>query len=128
MSEDPNEELLASIPEERLQAMVAAFYRRIPTDNILGPMYPADELVEAEQRLFDFLAFRFGHSDRYVEARGHPRLRMRHVRFPIDQAARDRWMELMRAAMDEALPEGESREALGEFLGQVATFLLNRPS
>lgn len=128
MSADPNEELLASIPEEHLRALVAAFYAQVPHDDLLGPLYPPDELAAAERRLFDFLGFRFGHSSRYVEARGHPRLRMRHARFPIDAAARERWMDLMGGALRTTLPQDEARDALEEFLGQVATFLVNRAS
>lgn len=114
------------IGEEGFERFVRAFYRRIPADDILGPMYPANDLDGAEDRLRDFLVFRFGGPGRYLERRGHPRLRMRHMRFPIDQAARDRWMELMTAAMAEAeLPEDVSKELL-EFFGGVATFLINR--
>ncbi len=114
------------IGEEGFQRFVSAFYRRIPADDILGPMYPANDLDGAEERLRDFLIFRFGGPGRYLERRGHPRLRMRHMRFPIDQAARDRWMELMTAALEEAeLPEDVAKE-LREFFDGVATFLINR--
>ncbi|NJL92797.1 MAG: globin [Anaerolineae bacterium] len=106
MSNQPEPNLYALIGEGGFERLVAAFYRRIPADDVLGPMYPADDLPDAEQRLRDFLIFRFGGPPRYLEQRGHPRLRMRHAPFAIDQAARDRWMTLMEAAMQEAnLPE-----------------------
>ena len=76
-------------------ASIAAFYRQVPGDPILGPMYPAHDLAGAETRLRDFLVGRFGGPQRYIEQRGHPRLRLRHAPFPIDPAARDRWLELM---------------------------------
>lgn len=121
------QEIFERIGEEGFTRLVAAFYRQVPEDDILGPMYPGDELAAAEERLRDFLIFRFGGSMRYVERRGHPRLRMRHARFAIDQRARDRWMELMRNALGEAdLPPDVTRY-LEEFLGGVATFLINRP-
>jgi hemoglobin len=51
---------------------------------------------------------------------------MRHVPFVVDQAARDRWVLLMRNAFAEAsLPEEPERK-LREFLEQTATFLINR--
>ncbi len=65
-------------------------------------MYPRHDLKGAEERLRDFLIFRFGGPQRYLELRGHPRLRMRHAPFPIDQTARDRWIELMNNALAEA--------------------------
>jgi hemoglobin len=99
-----------AIGEGGFTRLVAAFYRQIPGDDILGPMYPAKDLTLAEVRLRQFLMFRFGGSMEYVERRGHPRLRMRHAPFVIDQRARDRWMELMRRAMAEAaIPEDAAR-------------------
>src|SRR5215510_7192250 len=86
------------IGEDGFTRLVAAFYRRIPFDAILGPLYPKDDLSGAEQRLRDFLIGRFGGPQRYIEQRGHPRLRMRHAHFPINQSARQRWLALMDAA------------------------------
>lgn len=114
------------IGESGLTRMVAAFYRRVREDDILAPMYPPHDLEGAEQRLRDFLAFRLGGSPRYLEQRGHPRLRMRHAPFRIDAAARDRWMQLMSAAMDEAAVPAEAAGFLRAFLGDIATFLINR--
>ena len=111
---------------EKLAAIVAAFYRRIPQDDVLGPMYPPGDLEGAEHRLRSFLVFRFGGPDTYLAERGHPRLRMRHAAFAVDAAARDRWMELMMAAIDEVGVAAEIREYLERFLGDVATFLQNR--
>jgi hemoglobin len=115
-----------AIGEEGFERLVALFYRQVPTDSILGPMYPKDDLAGAEQRLRDFLVGRFGGPPRYMEQRGHPRLRMRHAPFPIDGEARDRWMELMGHALDEARLPPDVTEYLREFLGQVATMMMNR--
>lgn len=112
---------------ETLAAIVAGFYRRIPGDPILGPMYPRHDLAGAEQRLRGFLLYRFGGPPDYIRERGHPRLRQRHAPFVIDQRARDRWMELMTAAIDEQpAVSREHREYLVRFLGDIATFLINR--
>lgn len=51
---------------------------------------------------------------------------MRHAPFAVDQAARDRWMELMMASVDEQELAPEHRAYLEEFLGGIATFLVNR--
>ena len=115
-----------AIGEDGFRRLVAAFYRQIPTDPILGPMYPADDLAGAEERLRDFLIFRFGGPARYLETRGHPRLRMRHNPFSITEAARDRWVEIMtRALADAALP-AEPVALLSVFFSNTATFLRNR--
>jgi hemoglobin len=110
-----------------IAAMVAAFYRRVPLDPILGPMYPPDDLPGAEARLRSFLVYRLGGPPEYLHQRGHPRLRMRHAPFAIDTAARDRWVLLMRAAMDEVGLAPELCTYLEKFLGDIATFLQNRP-
>ena len=121
-----DQEVFALIGEDGFSRLVAAFYRRVPLDDILGPMYPAQDLQGAEERLRNFLIFRFGGPPRYIEQRGHPRLRMRHAPFAVDQAARDRWMQLMTAALAEANLPAEADALLREFLGSTATFMINR--
>jgi hemoglobin len=98
----------------------------VPGDDILGPMYPPHDMAGAEQRLRDFLVGRFGGPSRYVEQRGHPRLRMRHMPFAIDQRARDRWIALMDRALDEVELPADVTALMREFLAQVATFMINR--
>jgi hemoglobin len=114
------------IGDDGFARLVSAFYRQIPEDDILGPIYPADDLAGAEQRLRDFLIFRFGGSPRYIEQRGHPRLRQRHLPFPVDQRARDRWMSLMERALAETQLPAQAEQMLGEFFSDTATFLMNR--
>jgi hemoglobin len=116
----------AMIGEEGFTRLVAAFYSQVPNDDILGRMYPPDDLPAAEERLRDFLIFRFGGPQRYIERRGHPRLRARHAPFHVDRAARDRWMELMSRALTQVALPADAEGFLREFLGQVATFLINQ--
>lgn len=114
------------IGEGGFKRLIAAFYRQIPGDDILGPMYHGRDLTAAEQRLRDFLVFRFGGPARYIEQRGHPRLGMRHAPFAIGQAARDRWVQLMSRAFEEAALPTEAEQTLRAFLENTATFLINR--
>ncbi|MBM79928.1 MAG: hemin transporter [Planctomycetaceae bacterium] len=111
--------------EATLREIVADFYRQVPEDEILGPMYPAEALAAAEQRLCGFIIYRFGGPQTYIEERGHPRLRMRHAAFRIDQAARDRWVELMDAAIARQDLAEEIATPIREFLHESATFLIN---
>lgn len=122
----PEEEIYARIGEDGFARLVAAFYRRVEGDDVLGPMYPRHDMAGAEQRLRDFLVGRFGGPQRYIAQRGHPRLRARHFPFPVDQRARDRWVALMEAALAEAQLEPASAATLRAFFGEVATFLMNR--
>jgi len=112
--------------EAGVRGMVAAFYRRVREDDLLGPMYPNDDWEGAEQRLAEFMLFRLGASTAYVEQRGHPRLRMRHLPFRIGVAERDRWLRLMGEAMDETAVPPRARAFLDPFFAQVADFMRNR--
>ena len=121
-------EVYAQIGEEGFDRLIKAFYAQVPADDILGPMYPTDDMAGAEIRLRDFLVGRFGGPQRYMEQRGHPRLRMRHMPFKLDQRARDRWIQLMDRALDEAKLPKESEDVLRGFFHQMATFLMNAPA
>ncbi|MEM8738515.1 MAG: globin [Planctomycetota bacterium] len=118
--------LYAEVGDDGFARLTAAFYRRVRRDDLLGPMYPADDWAGAEARLRDFLVQRFGGPARYSQTRGHPRLRMRHAPFPIDVAARDRWMQHMTDALAEAELPPAAAARLAQFFAQVATFMINR--
>ncbi len=115
-----------SVGDVGIRRLVAEFYSTIPGDEILGPMYPPHDLAAAERRLADFLIFRFGGPDTYLRERGHPQLRMRHIQFAITSAARDRWVELMDAALEKAAFPPAALTAVKRFLHEAATFLINR--
>ena len=120
-------EIYQQIGEEGFARLVAAFYKQVPADDVLGPMYPKEDLHGAEERLRDFLVGRFGGPPRYMEQRGHPRLRMRHMPFKLDQRARDRWVQLMERALAEAKLPAESEKLLCDFFHHMATFMINTP-
>ena len=124
MTED---QIYSAIGEDGFGRLVAAFYRRVPGDDILGPMYPGHDLAGAEERLRDFLVGRFGGPLRYIEQRGHPRLRQRHAPFAIDERARDRWILLMMAALEEVALPADVHQLLEVFFRQTADFMRNRP-
>ena len=120
-------EIFSAIGQAGFDRLADAFYRQVPADDILGPMYPAHDLEAAKQRLRDFLIGRFGGPQIYIEQRGHPRLRIRHAPFAIGQAARDRWLQLMTRALEEAALPEEPRRMLQSFFESTTTFLINRP-
>jgi hemoglobin len=120
------EQIFETVGEEGFTRLIRSFYAQVPDDPILGPMYPKDDLAGAEQRLRDFLIGRFGGPQRYTEQRGHPRLRMRHMPFTIDTAARNQWVALMDRALDEAQFPEDVAALLREFFHGVATFMINR--
>ena len=118
-------EVIEQLGEKGIADLAAAFYRRMKTDDLVGKMYPPDDWEGAEERFRDFLIFRFGGSQKYIAERGHPRLRMRHMPFKVDIAARARWLEIMTASMDEMEVPSPSREVLEDFFAQIADFMRN---
>ncbi len=126
MSDDTEMPVHDLIGGAAIAAIVAGFYRRVPTDPILGPMYPPNDLAGAEQRLREFLVYRLGGPPTYLQHRGHPRLRQRHAPFAVDRAARDRWVQLMTQSIAEQRVPDEVARYLERFLGDIATFLINR--
>ena len=108
------------------ETLVEAFYVGIETDELLRPMYP-EELTAAKRRLTLFLCQYFGGPETYSQERGHPRLRMRHAAFVVDENARDHWIEHMLAAMNQsAIPE-PAKSAMVDYFVSTANFLVNVP-
>jgi len=122
-----DQDVYAAIGEDGFARLIAAFYRQVPADDVLGPMYPAQDLAGAEQRLRDFLIGRFGGPQRYIEQRGHPRLRQRHMPFAVNAAARERWLRFMTNALDEAQFPADVDALLRQFFDGVSAMLINRP-
>jgi hemoglobin len=113
------------IGEAGFTRLVGNFYKRVPGDEILGAMYPRKDFAGAEDRLRGFLIQRFGGPMTYSERRGHPRLRMRHAPYTIDQVARDRWISLMEAALEETQLDERATAMLRQFFHESATFMIN---
>jgi hemoglobin len=114
------------------ERLVDRFYDGVAGDTELVRLYPdAPDLRAARHRLTLFLAQYWGGPTTYSEERGHPRLRLRHMRFPIGPAERDRWLEHMTAAVeattDELRPpeDGEVRRELLAYFVPAAEQLRN---
>ena len=90
---------------EIFEALVRHFYEGVASDPVLSAMYPEDDLGPAERRLRLFLTQYWGGPTTYSDERGHPRLRMRHNPYVIDDDARDRWLDHMRVALDLTMAE-----------------------
>jgi hemoglobin len=63
----------------------------------------------------------------YSRDRGHPRLRMRHLRFPIGEAERDAWLVCMRAALEATVTDKEARDGIFQAMASLADHMRNRP-
>jgi hemoglobin len=112
--------------EPTFRALVARFYAGVREDPILRPMYPADDWEGAETRLRMFLEQYWGGPRTYSDNRGHPRLRMRHAPFAVDEKARDAWLSHMRAAVDSLELSAEQDATLWGYLEMAARSMQNR--
>jgi hemoglobin len=111
--------------EETFTRLTRRFYEEVAADPVLRPVYPAEDLGPAEEHLRLFLMQYWGGPATYNELRGHPRLRMRHVRFYIGETERDLWLKHMRTALDELeLPDALDAQ-LWDYLVMAAHSLVN---
>ena len=106
--------------ERFFRRLVDTFYAGVAADEVLLRLYPeAPDLSGARERLTLFLVQYWGGPTTYSDARGHPRLRMRHLPFHIGREERDRWLEHMSAAIEVAtaeLPDPAVAEAVAATL------------
>jgi hemoglobin len=80
--------------------LVDTFYEGVAADPVLAPLYPEfPDFTGARRRLSLFLVQYWGGPTDYAAERGHPRLRMRHLRFTIGTDERDRWLTHMASAV-----------------------------
>ena len=112
---------------ETFLRLVDRFYESVRLDGRLNVMFPQD-LTGPKERLGLFLIQYFGGPSTYSEARGHPRLRMRHVPFRIGNDERDRWVHHMVAAVDAEGIAEPMRTQMVEYFERTATFMINAPS
>jgi hemoglobin len=102
-----------------IEKIVATFYAGVAGDPVLRAVYPEEDLGPAEERFRLFLVQYWGGPTTYSDERGHPRLRLRHLPFHIGREERDRWLEHMSRAVDEAtasLPDPAVREPVAQAL------------
>lgn len=97
-----------------VRALVDAFYDHMDIDDAyqsIRTLHP-HTLDSSRDKLYWFLSGWLGGPSLYIERFGHPRLRARHLPFPIGEAERDAWLACMR----DALRDREIDAALSEWL------------
>lgn len=117
---------------ERVRAVVERFYDAMSDhEPALARLHVCDDqgrvAREPRERFALFFIGWLGGPQDYVARHGHPRLRMRHARVPVDAAMRDAWLRCMGMALDAEGVTGELRAFLDDRLAQVADFLRNVP-
>lgn len=114
--------------EDALRTLVRRFYRlmdELPEAYGVRKLHPQD-LSGSEEKLVMFLSGWLGGPQLYIQRHGHPRLRARHLPFPIGGAERDQWLLCMRRALDEQVKDAPLRDGLFRALSDVADHMRNR--
>ncbi|MCT2398900.1 group II truncated hemoglobin [Novosphingobium mangrovi (ex Huang et al. 2023)] len=114
--------------EVTIDRLVERFYDLIdslPQARTIRDMHEAD-LGPLKRVLKRYLTEWLGGPALYSSERGHPRLRQRHMGFPIDNAARDAWMECMDLALAETVPDEAARQNIHTALAKLADWMRNR--
>lgn len=109
---------------ETIDKLVTAFYKRVGNHPKLTPIFPED-LTETAQKQRWFLTQFFGGPPLYLENRGQPMMRRRHLPFEITPSRRDAWLECMEAALIEVNIEEPYRTAIFEKLTMTANHMMN---
>jgi len=89
--------------ETAVRKLVDRFYDLMDENkdaDTIRQMHP-DDLTESREKLFEFLSGFLGGPPLYHQKRGHPKLRMRHLPFQIDEQARDAWLSCMNQSLEE---------------------------
>ncbi len=123
-------------PFERLggaagvRSLVERFYDAMTElEPALARLHPCDEagrvVRESRDRFALFFIAWLGGPQDYIAQHGHPRLRMRHARVPVDAGMAQAWMRCMREALEGSSVEPDVRAFLEAKLGDLAQFLRN---
>jgi hemoglobin len=125
VSADPNVTLYERVGGDPFFArLVGAFYAAVETDPVLRPLYPPD-LGPPAARLTAFLVQYWGGPTTYSDARGHPRLRMRHAPFVIGEAERAAWWRHMAAAVAASGAAAPEQAELLAYFERAADAMVN---
>ncbi len=112
-----------------VRALVDAFYDHMDLDEAyqgIRKLHPAT-LDGSRDKLYWFLSGWLGGPSLYSERFGHPRLRARHLPFPIGEAERDAWLGCMRDALaDREIAPAVQEWLMGQLFG-TADWMRNQP-
>jgi len=112
--------------DKAVRRLVDTFYDIVDaTAPVLRAMLPKND-GGSRTKLYEFLSGWTGGPPLYVEKRGHPRLRMRHMPFPIGTLEIEEWLRCMGEALDASAVDGALRDFLDVQFHQSAHWMRNQ--
>ncbi len=123
--QNPHYEMIGGV--EPITRLVERFYFHmdtLPEAKGIRAMHEAD-LTHTKEVLAKFLTEWLGGPKEYSADRGHPRLRQKHIHFPIGELERDAWMLCMRCAMDDIVANTTLKQQMEQAFFKTADFIRN---
>ncbi len=111
--------------EEPIRTLVNSLYKHIGQEPVLLEIFP-DDLTESARKQYLFLTQLFGGPQLYLEDRGHPMLRRRHLAFEINQERKEAWLRSFEKALDETGVEDPLRTAIYQRISMTAEHMVNQ--
>jgi hemoglobin len=114
--------------DDGIQELVTLFYdymETLPESKLIRDLHPKD-MKSSREKFYMFLSGWMGGPDRYIEAFGHPRLRARHLPFPIGTEERDQWLMCMQKALNDMDIDMMFKQQLMSSFTQTANHMMNK--
>jgi hemoglobin len=105
--------------------IVEVFYAGVADDEVLRPLYPEEDLTDAQERFTLFLVQYWGGPTTYSDTRGHPRLRMRHAPFAVTPLAKEHWLRHFRDGLDAVDLPAALDAQFWDYVTHAAQFMVN---
>lgn len=111
-----------------VRALVRRFYHlmdTLPETAHCRAVHPKD-LSGSEEKFYEYLTGYLGGPQLYMEKRGHPMLRRRHMIAEIGPVERDEWLLCFRRALDETIESEMLRNIIWDPVERLAHHMQNK--
>lgn len=111
-----------------VEALTGRFYDlmdTLPAAKATRAIHPAD-LSGSREKLNEYLSFWFGGPQTFVEKRGAPMMRARHLPFSIGTAEIEGWLACFHQALDETVAEDHLRAVIWAMVEKLGRHMRNR--
>ncbi len=115
--------------EPMVRVLVARFYAlmdTLPGAIACRAVHPPS-LVQAQEKLFEYLTGWLGGPPLYTDKYGHPRLRSRHFMAPIGHAEVEGWLLCFHQAWREIVPASPVADAVLARIDALGWHMVNQP-
>lgn len=121
-----NRAILPAVGEDGVRRLLQLHYKNLEASPIRGMF--SDDMEAAADKSADFFIQVIGGPPYFSQKHGPPRMRARHIPFPISERARQIWLDCFRKAMDELPFPEEFRAEFEDFLVSFSAWMVNRKS